>query len=428
MAMQKAQARGGSWDGGYFRCNIVLRNVVLVIVSILAVFLVSVAGDRALGLAGRGPRVPGAMELLFPPHSEQSFATHEFAYTAHINALGLRDREIPPKRRDTFRIIAIGDSYTYGWGVEIEDTWLRRLEARLRAAGHRVETINLGKPGIGPPDYAQLAEKVIPLLRPDLVIVGMLMGNDLAAVGPEVEPRKQARLAEIAWRVYPNIIRLIRDLAPVEDARRTHDMMPPQRTSAEDNRRWTANTARQFLEKMSPEHRTRFDTFEDAVKEAFLSGNLNPYMIDLAMQNPRFYMINLDWGDPWTQTCIERLTQQFMRIRRAAERDNARVVVVHIPDGPYVNEHALRNIRRVGYETTEELLTSDTLDRAVAVAGERAGLTVYSVTEIFRERRDDPTLFYELDGHFTPAGHALFAEAIAHLIAGEIGDSAQYKD
>ena len=234
MTMQKAQARGGPWDAGYFRCNNVLRNVVLVIVSILAVLLLSVAGDRALGLAGRGPRVPGTMALLFPPHAEQSFATNEFAYTAHINALGLRDREIPPKKPDTFRIIAIGDSYTYGWGVEIEDTWLRRLEAQLRAAGHRVETINLGKPGTGPPDYAQLAEKAIPLLRPDLVIVGMLMGNDLAAVGPEVEPRKQARLAEIAWRVYPNIIRLIRDLAPVKDARRTHDMMPPQRTSAEE--------------------------------------------------------------------------------------------------------------------------------------------------------------------------------------------------
>ncbi len=405
-----------------------LRNIVLVVISILAVLLLSVGGDRLLGLAALGPRIPDSMELLFPPHSEQAFATNEFSYTVRTNALGLRDREIPPKRRDTFRIIAIGDSYTYGWGVEIEDAWLRRLEERLRAAGHRVETINLGKPGTGPPDYAQLAEKVIPLLRPDLVIVGMLMGNDLAAVGPEPTTKARGRITETVWQIYPNIMGLVRDLAPVKDARRTHEMMPPQRTSAEDNRRWTANTARQFLEKMPPEDRARFEAFEDGVKEAFLSGNLNPYMIDLAMQNPRFYMINLDWDDPWTQTCIERLTQQFTRIRRAAERDNARVVVVHIPDGPYVNEHALRNIRRVGYEATEALLATDTLDRAVSLAGERAGLTVYSVTEVFRERRDDPTLFYELDGHFTPAGHAFFAEAIAPLIAGEIVDLAQYKN
>ncbi len=60
-----------------------------------------------------------------------------------INSDGLRDREYPVSRGDEYRIIFLGDSLTFGWGVEQEDTFQYILEENLNA--HRpTEIINFG--------------------------------------------------------------------------------------------------------------------------------------------------------------------------------------------------------------------------------------------------------------------------------------------
>lgn len=406
----------------------VVKNLLLAVGSILFAFLLSIAADRLVGVVAPDPALPGTMELIFPPNAEHSYTSVDFDYTVRINSLGLRDREIPKEPTKSYRIIAIGDSYTYGWGVAIEQTWLRLLEQRLQAAGLDVETVNLGKPGAGPPLYADLAERAVPILRPDLVLVPMVQGNDLAAAGPEGLEETEQTIADKVRVVYPNILRLLEDRRRTRDyATRTQEVMPPQKTSAENNRRWAANTAKSFLEKMSPEHRARFDAFEAVVKEAFLDGRLNPYMIDLAMQNPQFLSVTLDPDNPWTQECIERMAGQLARIKDVAQAYGARVIVLSIPEGPYVNDHAFKNIQRVGFELSQELLMSDGPDRGIQRACELAGLPFIHVTRAFKDRRSDPGLYYELDGHLTPEGHELCADALAPALIEAIGAEAKRK-
>jgi len=394
-----------------------LRNATLAVGSVLLAFVLTLAADHVVGAFAPTPTLPGSMELLFPPNADQSYESLDFSYTAHINSLGLREREIGKERTEAYRIIAIGDSYTYGWGVESEQTWLRLIEESLRGAGLNVETINMGKPGAGPPDYADLAEEVVPLFRPDLVLVGMLQGNDLAAAGPEVIEEAAETFLDKVRGLYPHSIRLIEDMRLSRDyASRTQEMRPPQKSSAEDNRRWTANTAKEFLDGMTPEHRARFDAFDDTVKEAFLAGRLNPYMVDLAMQNARFYCGTLNLDDPWTQTCLERMGHHLARIKRVADSYEAEVLVLSIPDGPYVNAAAVRNIRRVGYEVPDNIVDSDAPDTAIREACGHAGVPFLTVTPAFRQRRDNPGLFFELDGHLTAEGHRLYAESLAPLL------------
>ena len=103
-----------------------------------------------------------------------------------------------------------------------------------------------------------------------------------------------------------------------------------------------------------------------------------------------------------------------------AEEYGARVVVVSIPEGSYVNMHAYRNIQRVGYSMPENLLASDAPDRAIEMACDQAGVPFFQATQAFKDHRDDPGLFYELDGHLTAEGHALYADTIAPLLAGEV--------
>lgn len=50
----------------------------------------------------------------------------------HINAHGTRGPEFQiEKPPGTFRILSLGDSRTFGWGVADEDTYSRRLEQLL---------------------------------------------------------------------------------------------------------------------------------------------------------------------------------------------------------------------------------------------------------------------------------------------------------
>ena len=57
-----------------------------------------------------------------------------------ISAFGLRDREYRlDKPPDISRIAAIGDSFTFGMGVNLEDAYPKQLERILRARGMQAE-------------------------------------------------------------------------------------------------------------------------------------------------------------------------------------------------------------------------------------------------------------------------------------------------
>jgi lysophospholipase L1-like esterase len=68
-----------------------------------------------------------------------------------LNSKGLRDRELPyDKPHDAYRILCLGDSLTFGWGVASERTFCKQIErelVKISAFGHRfsaVETLNMG--------------------------------------------------------------------------------------------------------------------------------------------------------------------------------------------------------------------------------------------------------------------------------------------
>ncbi len=98
------------------------------------------------------------------------------AYTWH-GALHIRDVSgfrrlngpFPAKESDMFRIMVVGDSLTYGDGIEEEWTFSRLLERSLQD-GHRVEVVNLGRTGYESEDVLQALYKFVPLLDPDLVV------------------------------------------------------------------------------------------------------------------------------------------------------------------------------------------------------------------------------------------------------------------
>jgi lysophospholipase L1-like esterase len=97
------------------------------------------------------------------------------------NSRGFRGREVDiPKPSGRLRIVALGDSVTFGWGVNDADTFCSQLEHDLRTQhpGVDLEVVNLGVPGYATRQEVALLKRSLRELQPDVVLVGFYT-NDL---------------------------------------------------------------------------------------------------------------------------------------------------------------------------------------------------------------------------------------------------------
>ncbi len=85
------------------------------------------------------------------------------------NAMGFRGKPIRP-RGPQLRILAIGDSTTFGLGVDDDKTWPAVLESLLQNKGIDAEVINAGVSGYSAFQGLRLLKEHGEKLRPDIVI------------------------------------------------------------------------------------------------------------------------------------------------------------------------------------------------------------------------------------------------------------------
>ncbi len=108
------------------------------------------------------------------PHARGRLVSWDCSNTIEIDGAGIRrDAEVAPDKGGRFRIALMGDSFTFGHGVDGRDTFAAGLEAAL-ASERPTEALNFGVPSYGAAQSAaRLARDGIPL-HPDLAIWGYL--------------------------------------------------------------------------------------------------------------------------------------------------------------------------------------------------------------------------------------------------------------
>lgn len=364
--------------------------------------------ELALRLAG--DRVPGLRALLYSPtaHTQYDrfqsteellaaspFGHHPLGRTPGfvLNSRGFRSAEHrfdePP---GTFRVVALGDSFTFdSSGVPFDRMWHQVLGRRLAAAsGRPVEVINLGIPAVGPRFELRLWELEGRRYGPDLVVLGFFVGNDFVdESGVPLEPTAGERLARasFAFRALRNALRVHR--SAVTPARE-------QTVGGPGGRELPG-----YAETYDP-LRPGFDD------DAFL-----------AVETRRVRAVCGD--DPRFERRLAEAAAVIERLARSVELAGAGFAVMVIPDQAQVDpELQVRLARRF-----PELAAGFDYDRPQRRLGEllaARGIPALDLAPRFRRagsdgrRRPDDPLYKLRDTHWSAAGNRLAGRALADFV------------
>jgi hypothetical protein len=150
----------------------------------------------------RPSTVPGLVYELVPDRRGHAMGTR-----VETNRYGMRDDDTPPPGTPgRQRVVVLGDSFTFGFGVEADAAYPNVLERLLRDDGAAsVDVLNLGVGGYGARDVsAAFLHKGMPW-KPVLAVVGYVL-ND-----PETEPIQPLHtyFAEPRCWQHSNVARLL---------------------------------------------------------------------------------------------------------------------------------------------------------------------------------------------------------------------------
>jgi lysophospholipase L1-like esterase len=153
-----------------------------------ALTLSCAAAELALAALARRPAALAAPARIVMPEALQrrdaEVAGAKLAYwwqgKLHVHdAEGFRRATpFPPRRPGVYRILALGDSLTYGYGVDAADAWPAVLERGLARVGP-VEVLNLGVSGAQSEDILERLGRLLPVLGADLAVYGVCLNDFL---------------------------------------------------------------------------------------------------------------------------------------------------------------------------------------------------------------------------------------------------------
>jgi hypothetical protein len=132
----------------------------------------------------------------------------------HTNANGYMQREevVPSKRKDSLRIVTVGESTTQGGNVDQNyPSVLRDLIRSSTKYPGGAEVINAGVQGYVSDQWTLLAERELAALRPDIVVL-YAGWNDFQAYNPHTEAPQKSWF-EMPYSYWPEPAHWLRSLA-----------------------------------------------------------------------------------------------------------------------------------------------------------------------------------------------------------------------
>lgn len=283
--------------------------------------------------------------------------------TYRINSHGCRDAEYPlDKPAGIYRILALGDSFTLGMGVEQEETYPAQLERVLSEGNHAVEVINCAVIGYDMWQHNVALRKKARTYRPDLVTLGVFVNDLLYSLPPSEisEPGYQGE-NPFAGKGVRNWLHRI----------------------------YTYNVIRNTEDRLKYRFRSRFEaTYLRGIAERRLIwGPENPedihYRLMAGKAERRFYL------------AFRRALSEFVS---TATGFGANVLILLIPDSIQLHEASMQS-----------------LNSFIKKAAGDLNVLFLDLTPVLEAQNDPESLYlFPDDAHNSPKGLRIIAEAVAN--------------
>jgi lysophospholipase L1-like esterase len=326
--------------------------------------------------------------VLHAPGMRATYFRQEYRTDVSINGLGLRGPEIQvAKSPGTLRVLLLGDSYAEGLQVAWEDLLSTRLERALNEGpGPRVEVVNGGVSGYGTADELLMLEKLGWRLKPDLVLIAFCIHNDVAN----------------------NLERPLYDFSK----------RPPRRVEAPPPSRRALAVVR-FKELLS-RHSQLYQLVRDRTA-GFRGDDLTQKLgVRRPSGNAPARGAPVARGLDYTSWFVDAppaelargldYTRELLgRIRDEGRGHGAHVLAVWIPIRDQVSDRRWESLQeKLGLRPESRSRPQEEL----ATMAKALGLDAVDLLPAFRASPEREALYFEIDGHWTPAGHALAAETL----------------
>ena len=354
------------------------RHLLLFLATLAVWFAIFEAGLRRWGSSEAAPAFQGLFTgdplagYRLKPGARTHFRTKEFATDIAINNAGVRDDDdIGPKGLTETRIAVLGDSLVLSVQVPFATTFTEQLEGMLNATpadARRVRVINAGVQGYGPVEELLFYRQVVSRLQPDLVLVGVFVGNDA-----EEAVTSQPKLA--GGRAVTDVLR---ESAGTRLRRLVRRSMVLQVLRL----RVLAATER-FRDTGGPPE--------------------PPLQTYAARPAPR-----IAEGIGYTREAIRQIAAE-------AAAAGARTAVVLMPARFQIDEADYGRLREIVARAGGTLVRDAGTERFAAALAE-LGLPVIDLLPALRAALPGPDLFFQENVHLTERGHRVVAEALARAL------------
>lgn len=355
-------------------------------------------------------------QCLFPPNSKAEYKTSEFYYIARINDIGLRDNYVNINRGEKFRILCFGDSWTYGWGVELEDSWPKKLERALLSNGFNVEVINAGRGGLYPTKYKEYMDYYVPLLKPDLVLVGFLQGDDLAQIY-ENDYFLSANLSDnkkIKRKSYM-IIRLLgyfkRSFFGNFIDSFSKLINKGEVVTVKEN--WK-NSVDKLISGFNKMQKLRFFSCDNKVRDMFTAGDLNPGLLNYYINFPERQLLINDSSSKIYRYSVKSMEKIVSKMKKLCDRNNSKLIFINMPTAAYTGHKVIR--APVDKIVSEYIYQNNIVDLVYNKIAKENNIEYIELTKHFKSLTDKQWYFFKYDGHPNVNGYQEIAKYISKEI------------
>lgn len=359
------------------------------------------------------------VQPFFRANTEAIYSLPEYTIKVKLNSKGFRGKEFSEiKKENIIRILIIGDSFSFGWSVNLEDSWPYLLERELnKIKNKKFEIFNLSVPGNTPGDYSELAKKYISLYKPDYVIVGIVEGNDFTQTILNTE-KSNALITDYAIKKRDFYTRQIDKIPFYQDFNNIIKTSFPNiyfymaQAKVTDVRQNFKTQMKEIINKFDDDDfRVMENNSSPEIINIFLDGGINPPLFFWSIRVPDFYAKVLNENGSEYADAKNKLNRIIKEINNLILINNSKMIILDIPNGVYVSNFHLKNYRDMGFETRDDMLISELPNKIIQEISKSEKIELIDSLDYFRNKCTDKC-FWRYDDHLTAYGNKVLAEKV----------------